>query len=64
MSHLVPLLEFNQLWQWLLEAETNKETNDVEVKKSSVPGTKLTIFADATGGTGSDAIDVLVYGSK
>jgi hypothetical protein len=29
-----------------------------------VPGTKLTIFADATGGTGSDAIDVLVYGSK
>jgi len=28
-----------------------------------VPGTKLTIFADAVGGTGSDGIDVLVYGS-
>ena len=29
----------------------------------NVPGTKLTIFADAIGGTGSDGIDVLVYGS-
>jgi hypothetical protein len=29
-----------------------------------VPGTKLTIFADAVGGgTGSDAVDVLVYGN-
>ena len=28
-----------------------------------VPGTKLTIFADAVGGTGSDGIDVLVYGA-
>jgi len=28
-----------------------------------VPGAKLTIFADAIGGTGSDGIDVLVYGS-
>ena len=28
-----------------------------------VPGTKLTIVADATGGTGSSSIDVLVYGS-
>jgi hypothetical protein len=28
-----------------------------------VPGTKLTIFADALGGTGSDGIDVLVFGS-
>ena len=28
-----------------------------------VPGTKLTIFADAVGGTGSDAVDVLVYGA-
>jgi type III secretion protein HrpB1 len=27
------------------------------------PGTKLTIFADAIGGTGSDGVDVLVYGS-
>jgi hypothetical protein len=26
-------------------------------------GTKLAIFADAIGGTGSDGIDVLVYGS-
>src|SRR5581483_9036910 len=26
------------------------------------PGTKLGIFADAVGGAGSDAIDVLVYG--
>jgi|SRR5262245_4898716 type III secretion protein HrpB1 len=29
----------------------------------SVPGTKLTIFADAVGGTGTDGIDVLVYGN-
>jgi len=29
-----------------------------------VPGTKLTIFADAVAGAGTDAIDVLVYGSK
>ena len=29
-----------------------------------VPGTKLTIFADALAGTGQDAVDVLVYGSK
>ena len=29
-----------------------------------VPGTKLTIYADAIGGSGTDAIDVLVYGSK
>jgi hypothetical protein len=28
-----------------------------------VPATKLTIIADAIGGTGSDAVDVLVYGS-
>jgi type III secretion protein HrpB1 len=27
------------------------------------PGTKLTIFADAAGGSGNDALDVLVYGS-
>ncbi|HUI22575.1 MAG TPA: hypothetical protein VLZ74_16250 [Methylocella sp.] len=27
------------------------------------PGTKLTIFADAAGGGGNDALDVLVYGS-
>jgi type III secretion protein HrpB1 len=27
-----------------------------------VPGTKLTIFCDAIGGTGTDALDVLVYG--
>jgi|ERR1043165_1224629 hypothetical protein len=29
----------------------------------AVPGTKLTIFADAVGGTGSDGIDVLLYGN-
>ena len=29
-----------------------------------VPGTKLTIFADAAGGTGNDGVDVLVYGSS
>ena len=27
------------------------------------PGAKLTIYADAIGGTGSDGIDVLIYGS-
>jgi hypothetical protein len=29
-----------------------------------VPGTKLTVFADAAGGTGTDGLDVLLYGSK
>lgn len=29
-----------------------------------VPGTKLTLFADALPGTGNDGIDVLVYGWK
>ena len=29
-----------------------------------VPGTKLTIFADAAGGSGNDALDVLIYGYK
>ena len=28
-----------------------------------VPGVKLTIFADAVGGAGVDALDVLVYGA-
>jgi type III secretion protein HrpB1 len=28
-----------------------------------VPGTKLMIFADAVGGSGSDGIDVLLYGA-
>jgi hypothetical protein len=28
-----------------------------------VPGTKLTIFADAAGGSGSDGVDVLIYGN-
>jgi type III secretion protein HrpB1 len=28
-----------------------------------VPGNKLTIFADATGGSGSSSVDVLVYGA-
>jgi hypothetical protein len=32
-------------------------------KVYDVPGTKLTIYADAVGGTGSDAIDVLIYGN-
>lgn len=29
-----------------------------------VPGTRLTIFADASGGKGTDALDVLIYGYK
>ena len=32
-------------------------------KVYDVPGTKLTIFADAVGGKGSDGVDVLVYGA-
>ena len=28
-----------------------------------VPGTKLTIYADALAGSGSDAVDVLIYGA-
>ncbi|MBV9850082.1 MAG: hypothetical protein JO250_10455 [Armatimonadetes bacterium] len=27
-------------------------------------GTKLTVFADAAGGSGSDGVDVLIYGTK
>jgi type III secretion protein HrpB1 len=33
-------------------------------KVYEAPGTKLTIFADAAGGKGTDGLDVLVYGSK
>src|SRR6266566_403236 len=29
-----------------------------------VPGTKLSVFADAAGGSGTDALDVLIYGWK
>ena len=29
-----------------------------------VPGTKLTIFADAIAGSGNDAVDVLIYGAS
>jgi hypothetical protein len=29
-----------------------------------VPGTSLSVFADALGGTGTDALDVLIYGWK
>jgi type III secretion protein HrpB1 len=29
----------------------------------NVPGTKLTIFADALGGAGSDGVDILLYGA-
>jgi type III secretion protein HrpB1 len=29
-----------------------------------VPGSKLTVFADAIGGSGTDSLDVLIYGSK
>jgi len=32
-------------------------------KVYAVPGTKLSIYADAIGGTGSDGVDVLVYGA-
>ncbi len=32
-------------------------------REYEVPGTKLTLFADAVGGSGSDGIDVLVYGA-
>ena len=34
-----------------------------QTKVYEVPGNKLTIFADATGTSGSSAIDLLVYGS-
>ena len=29
-----------------------------------VPGTELSVFADAAGGSGTDALDVLIYGWK
>ena len=32
-------------------------------KVYEVPGAKLTIFADALGGSGSDGVDVLIYGA-
>lgn len=28
-----------------------------------VPGTKLSVYADAVGGSGSDSVDVLIYGA-
>ena len=34
-----------------------------QTKVYETPGTKLTIFADATGASGSSSVDVLVYGS-
>ncbi len=33
-------------------------------KVYDVPGTKLTVFADAAGGKGTDGLDVLIYGCK
>ena len=33
-------------------------------KVYDVPGTRLTVFADAAGGKGTDGLDVLIYGSK
>src|ERR1044071_726435 len=40
-------------------------TPHAEITKTyEIPGTTLTIFADAAGGTGSDSVDVLVYGRK
>jgi type III secretion protein HrpB1 len=40
-------------------------TPHAEVTRTyEVPGTKLTIFADAAPGTGQDGLDVLVYGWK
>ena len=33
-------------------------------KVYDVPGNKLTVFADAAGGAGTDGLDVLIYGSK
>lgn len=38
--------------------------NSQVTKVYDVPGTKLTIFADASGGTGSDGVDVLIYGYR
>ena len=35
-----------------------------ETKVYDVPGNKLTIYADASGTTGTSAVDVLIYGSK
>jgi type III secretion protein HrpB1 len=32
-------------------------------KVYDVPGAKLTVFADALAGTGTDSVDVLIYGS-
>jgi len=32
-------------------------------REYEVPGTKLTVFADAMGGSGSDGVDVLIYGA-
>jgi hypothetical protein len=38
--------------------------NSQVTKVYEVPGTKLTIFADAAGGPGSDGVDVLIYGYR
>jgi hypothetical protein len=45
-----------------LDTLTLQPSSEV-TKVYEVPGTKLTIFAAATGESGSAAVDVLVYGS-
>lgn len=42
----------------MLELSPHSQTTKVY----DVPGTKVTIFADAFAGSGKDAVDVLVYG--
>lgn len=62
VSVRITLTEGNELVAQLDVLHLTPHTQTTKVYE--VPGTKLTIFADAAGGSGSDALDVLVYGSK
>jgi hypothetical protein len=48
-----------------IQPDQSKELGVVdETRVYEAAGTKLTIFADTIAGTGSDGVDVLVYGSN
>jgi hypothetical protein len=49
--------------EFVAELDILQLTPGSQVTNVYVPGTKLTIFAAAAGGTGSDGVDVLIYGA-
>jgi type III secretion protein HrpB1 len=50
--------------EWVAQLDVLSLTPHSQVTRVyDVPGTKLTILADAVGGAGSDGMDLLVYGA-